>query len=165
LGATLVSPTIATAILEQHGTYQTGHTFTGHTVACAAGLAVQRVIDRENLIERVRTRGARLQSEIRAALAGFEQVGDVRGRGYFIGIELVRDRATKAPFLSERGLSFDVAARCFQDGLICYPCSGNVDGTDGDTIIVAPPYNASDSELEELVTRLARGIGAATSHL
>jgi adenosylmethionine-8-amino-7-oxononanoate aminotransferase len=165
LGATLVSPSVATPILEQHGAYQTGHTFTGHTVACAAGLAVQRVIEQENLIERVRIRGAQLQSEIRAALCNFEEVGDVRGRGYFIGIELVRDRASKAPFASERGLSFDVAARCFEDGLICYPCSGNVDGANGDTIIVAPPYNASDSELEDLVTKLARGIRAATSHL
>ena len=80
-----------------------------------------------------------------------------RGRGFFIGVELVRDRRTKAPFPAGRALSFDVGARAFADGLICYPCSGNVDGTAGDTIIIAPPYNASDGELQDIVTKLARG--------
>lgn len=158
LGATLVSAEIATPILDQHGTYQTGHTFTGHTAACAAGLAVQRVMLRDGLIEHVKSRGTMLKNAIREALAGFEEVGDVRGRGYFIGVELVRNRTTKTPFPRERGLSLEIGARCFEDGLICYPCRGNVDGTHGDTVIIAPPYNASDMELEELVFKLARGV-------
>jgi adenosylmethionine-8-amino-7-oxononanoate aminotransferase len=161
LGATLVSARVAAPILAEHGAYQTGHTFTGHTTACAAGLAVQRILVRDQLLERVRARGARLQAEIRAALAEIAAVGDVRGRGYFIGVELVSDAARKAPFPRARGLSLEIGARCFEAGLICYPCSGNVDGTNGDTIIVAPPYNASDAELEELVTKLASGIKAA----
>jgi adenosylmethionine-8-amino-7-oxononanoate aminotransferase len=165
LGATIISPRVAAPILKEHGAYQTGHTFTGHTAACAAGLAVQRIVSRENLVERVRVRGAQLRSEIRDSLAAFDEVGDVRGRGFFIGIELVRDRANKTPFASQRGLSFDVGARCFADGLIIYPCSGNVDGTDGDTIIVAPPYNAKESELDELVMKLARAIKGALSDL
>lgn len=164
LGATLVTADIAAPILEQDGAYQTGHTFTGHTTACAAGVAVQRVIERDGLLQRVRVRGAQLQAHIREALSAFDEVGDVRGRGYFIGIELVRSRESKAPFPSERGLSLDVGARCFEDGLICYPCSGNVDGTNGDTLIIAPPYNASDAELEELVTKLASGIKNALRH-
>jgi adenosylmethionine-8-amino-7-oxononanoate aminotransferase len=65
------------------------------------------------------------------------------------------------PFSPERALSFDIGARAFADGLICYPCSGNVDGTAGDTIIIAPPYNASDGELEEIVTKLVRAVDAA----
>jgi len=161
LGATLVAHDIAGPILDQHGSYQTGHTFTGHTAACAAGLAVQRIIARGGLIERVRKHGAQLKSAIRDALAGFDEVGNVRGRGYFIGIELVRDRATKSPFPRERGLSSEIGVRCFEDGLICYPCAGNVDGTNGDTIIIAPPYNASDIELDELVSKLARGVAGA----
>jgi adenosylmethionine-8-amino-7-oxononanoate aminotransferase len=161
LGATIVSPALASPILEQHGAYQTGQTFTGHTTACAAGVAVQKLISRDNLLERVTSRGQKLISDIRQALDEFSEVGDVRGRGYFIGIELVRDRESKKPFPRERGLSFEIGARCFADGLICYPCSGNVDGTNGDTVIVAPPYNASDSELEELVAKLARGIKSA----
>lgn len=163
LGATLVAHDIAGPILDQHGSYQTGHTFTGHTAACAAGLAVQRIIARDGLIERVRDSGTQLKSAIRDALARFDEVGDVRGRGYFIGIELVRDRAAKSPFPRERGLSSDIGVRCFEDGLICYPCAGNVDGTNGDTIIIAPPYNASDIELDELVSKLARGVAGALS--
>ena len=112
---------------------------------------------------RVRSVGAGFQTAIRQALLGFDEVGDVRGRGFFIGVELVRDAATKAPFPADRALSFDIAARAFADGLICYPCSGNVDGTAGDTLIIAPPYNASDAELEEIVAKFAGAVGAALS--
>jgi adenosylmethionine-8-amino-7-oxononanoate aminotransferase len=161
LGATLVAPQISAAILAEHGAYLTGHTFSGHTAACAAGLAVQRIIERDRLLERVRTTGAAFQESVRRALDRFEEVGDVRGRGYFIGIELVRDRRSRAPFAPDRRLSYDVGQRAFADGLICYPCSGNVDGVAGDTIILAPPYNASDAELEQITTKLARAIAEA----
>jgi adenosylmethionine-8-amino-7-oxononanoate aminotransferase len=141
----------------------TGHTFTGHTAACAAGLAVQHVIERDRLLERVRAVGPKFQDAIRGSLSKFDEVGDVRGRGFFIGIELVRDRRTRAPFPAGRALSFDIGARAFADGLICYPCAGNVDGAAGDTIIIAPPYNASDDELEEIVTKLTRAVDSALS--
>jgi adenosylmethionine-8-amino-7-oxononanoate aminotransferase len=163
LAATLVTPRVAAPIHSEHGSFMTGHTFTGHTAACAAGLAVQRIVERDRLLDRVRTVGAALQDTIRRSLSRFDEVGDVRGRGFFIGIELVRDRRTQMPFSAQRALSFDIGARAFADGLICYPCSGNVDGTAGDTIIIAPPYNASDSELEEIVTKFARAVGAALS--
>ncbi len=161
LAATLVVSRIAAAIRSEHGAYMTGHTFSGHTAACAAGLAVQRIIERDSLLQRVRLTGAAFQESIRGALAGFDEVGDVRGRGYFIGIELVRDRHAKTPFPRQRALSFDIGGRAFADGLICYPCSGNVNGVDGDTIIIAPPYNASDAELEEIVVKLSKAIGGA----
>jgi adenosylmethionine-8-amino-7-oxononanoate aminotransferase len=161
LAATLVTARIAAPIHSEHGAFMTGHTFTGHTAACAAGLAVQRIVERDRLLERVRNAGAALQENIRRGLSRFDEVGDVRGRGFFIGIELVRDRRSRLPFSPERALSFDIGARAFADGLICYPCSGNVDGTAGDTIIIAPPYNASDGELEEIVTKLARAVDAA----
>jgi len=141
----------------------TGHTFTGHTAACAAGLAVQHIVQRDRLLDRVRTAGSAFQDAIHRALSGFDEVGDVRGRGFFIGVELVRDRSTGSPFAAERALSFDVGSRAFADGLICYPCSGNVDGAAGDTIIIAPPYNASDGELEEIVVKLARAVDGALS--
>jgi adenosylmethionine-8-amino-7-oxononanoate aminotransferase len=98
---------------------------------------------------------------VRQGLAGFDEVGDVRGRGFFVGVEFVRDRETREPFAAERALSYDVGQRAFADGLICYPCSGNVDGAAGDTIILAPPYNATDAELETVASKLARAVGAA----
>jgi len=141
--------------------FYTGHTFTGHTAACAAGLAVQRLIKREGLLERVRNKGASFRYELKGALSRFDEVGDVRGRGYFIGIEFVRNRATRQPFVRERGLSLDIGARAFAGGLICYPGFGNVDGALGDTIILAPPYNASDTELEEIRDKLIIAIEGA----
>ncbi|HME40817.1 MAG TPA: aminotransferase class III-fold pyridoxal phosphate-dependent enzyme, partial [Steroidobacteraceae bacterium] len=163
LAATLVTPRVAVPIHSEHGAYMTGHTFTGHTAACAAALAVQHIVERDRLLDRVRGTGARFKEALRQALSGFDEVGDVRGRGFFIGIELVRDRKTKTPFPAERALSFDIGARAFADGLICYPCAGNVDGAAGDTIIIAPPYNALDGELEEIVAKLARAVGGALS--
>jgi adenosylmethionine-8-amino-7-oxononanoate aminotransferase len=161
LGATLCTGAVARPILETDGVFYTGHTFTGHTAACAAGLAVQRLIHREAMLPRVRNRGAMFLDELRRSLSRFDEVGDVRGRGYFIGIELVRDRTTKQPFGKDRALSFDIGARAFAGGLICYPGAGNVDGVLGDTIIIAPPYNASDAELEEIQSKLALAIDAA----
>jgi adenosylmethionine-8-amino-7-oxononanoate aminotransferase len=113
----------------------------------------------------VRTVGARFQAAIRESLARFDAVGDVRGRGFFIGVELVRDARTKSPFDRSIGLSFDIGRRAFADGLICYPCAGNVDGRHGDTLIIAPPYNAGDGELEEIVTKLEGAVDAALSAL
>jgi len=163
LGATLVTKSVSAPIFSEHGAFMTGHTFSGHTAACAAGLAVQRIIERDRLLERVRTAGAAFQESLQNSLSKFDEVGDVRGRGLFVGIELVRDRNTRAPFPADRGLSFDVGQRAFADGLICYPCSGNVDGAAGDTIILAPPYNASDAELEEITSKLAGAVDAALS--
>jgi adenosylmethionine-8-amino-7-oxononanoate aminotransferase len=161
LGATLVAAEVSGPILSEHGAFLTGHTFSGHTAACAAGLAVQRIIERDRLLERVRRAGREFEDTVRRSLARFEEVGDVRGRGFFIGLELVRDRKSRAPFPADRGLSFDIGQRAFADGLICYPCSGNVDGVAGDTVILAPPYNASDAELEEIAVKLDRAVGGA----
>lgn len=161
LAATVVGKELGATIHAAHGAVLTGHTYSGHTTACAAGLAVQRIIEREELIARVRERGEVLRRELRSALDRFAETGDVRGRGYLIGIEFVRDRATREPLPPERGFSQAVGRRALEDGLIVYPCSGNVGGAAGDTLIVAPPYNASDAELAELIDKLTRAIGRA----
>ena len=161
LSATLVADTVAAGVHQRHPAYLTGHTFTGHTAACAAGLAVQRIIERDGLLARVQSAGAALQSALREKLQHFDEVGDVRGRGYFIGIEFVRDRLTKEPFPKQRALSYDIGARAFDSGLICYPCSGNVNGIDGDSIVISPPYNASDAELEAIIAKLYAAVAAA----
>jgi adenosylmethionine-8-amino-7-oxononanoate aminotransferase len=161
LAATILRKQLGDTILSAHGSLLTGHTYSGHTTACAAGLAVQRLIERESLVSRVRVRGETLRRELQDALRRFDEVGDVRGRGYLIGIEFVRDRATKEPFPRERALSQSIGGRAFEDGLIIYPCAGNVEGVMGDTIIVAPPYNAGEAELAELIEKLTGAIGRA----
>jgi adenosylmethionine-8-amino-7-oxononanoate aminotransferase len=159
LGATIFSSAISATILAAHGTILTGHTYSGHTAACAAGLAVQRIIERDGLVNRVAEAGPGLKSALQAALEQFEEVGEVRGRGYFLGIELVRDRVTKQPFPPQRAISHEIARRAFENGLICYPCAGNAGDGMGDTIIIAPPFNATDAELAELVDKLAKSVG------
>lgn len=151
LGAAIYTSRIHEALSAAHGGPLTGHTFTGHTLACAAGVAVQAIIGRDKLIERVRMAGRKLQSNLRAALGGLEPVGDVRGRGFFVGVEFVADRASKEPFPAEHQLYLRVRRNALGRGLICYPSGGNVDGVRGDTAILAPPYNATDAELEEIV--------------
>lgn len=163
LSAVLYARHISEAIQAAHGGAQTGHTFTGHTAACAAGVAVQKLIAREKLVERVATRGATLQEELRSALAHIPEVGDVRGRGFFIGIELVENPETREPFPAEKLLHGRIGANAFERGLIVYPCTGNVDGVRGDTVIVAPPYNASEDELAEIVGTLTLAIGDAVA--
>jgi len=158
LAATIAQAKLGDAILAEHGSILTGHTYSGHTTACAAGLAVQRIIERESLVQHVSTRGERLRRDLCQALERFDEVGDVRGRGYLIGIELVRDRATKESFSAEYAVSHRVGRAAFENGLICYPCAGNVDGVRGDTILVAPPYNASDAELSELIDKLSAAV-------
>jgi adenosylmethionine-8-amino-7-oxononanoate aminotransferase len=161
LAATIVRQELGDTILSGHGAILTGHTYSGHTAACAAALAVQRIIERESLVPRVRSRGEPLRRELRQALGRFEEVGDVRGRGFLIGIEFVRDRISREPFPPERALSHVIGREALADGLICYPCAGNVGGLRGDTIIIAPPYNASESELAELIERFTRAVARA----
>ncbi len=81
-------------------------------------------------------------------LSGVEAVGDIRGRGHFIATELVADRKTKKPFDGSLKLFMHVRQQALANGLICYPVGGNVDGINGDVIILAPPYNSTDAELD-----------------
>jgi len=159
LGATVYSRAIAAVLEAADGGPLTGHTFSGHTAACAAGVAVQTIIGRDGLLERVRTAGTEFQRTLRAALARYDAVGDVRGRGFLVGVELVADRATRAPFAAERALAETIGQCAFEDGLICYATGGNVDGIDGDTILLAPPYIASDTELEQIIARFVQAVG------
>lgn len=161
LGATLYRRGIGEVLAVARGGPLTGHTYTGHTTCLAAALAVQRIVAEEGLVARVAAEGARWQAQLGERLGRFGAVGDVRGRGFFIGIELVADRETKAPFDPALGLHARIRAETLARGLICYPCSGNVDGVAGDTVILAPPFNATADELAEIAEKLEAGLAAA----
>ena len=155
LGAAVYSEKVSTAF--QH-VPQTGHTFTGHTACCAAGVAVQKIVAREKLVERVLANEAKFKAMIVGAVSGIEAVGDIRGRGYFMALELVSDRALKTPFPAERKLFMKIRQQALANGLICYPVGGNVDGVAGDVVILAPPYNATDDELGEICDKLGKSL-------
>jgi adenosylmethionine-8-amino-7-oxononanoate aminotransferase len=161
IGATLTSRAIYDAIVAGSGFFQHGHTYMAHPTACAAGLAVQRTIVEEQLLARVRQQGARLHEMLVERLGAHPHVGDVRGRGLFLGLELVADRATRRPFAPERRLHARVKSEALARGLMCYPGGGTIDGTRGDHVLLAPPYVVSDADLEAIVDRLAAAIDAA----
>lgn len=158
LGAAIYSDRIAEAIVKAHGGPMTGHTFTGHTACCAAGLAVQTIVKRDRLVEKVAEDGLYLAAQLRTRLGERPYVGNIRGRGFFLGIELVADRATKRPFDPAQQVYIKLRDQTFANGLICYPSGGNVDGVAGDHVILAPPYIARRAELDEIVDKLATSL-------
>lgn len=158
LGAALCTARVWAAIRDKDGAFGTGHTFTGHTAACAAGVAVQRIVERENLLARVTANESLIKSGLADALHGVDAIGDIRGRGHFICAELVADQATKRPFDASLKLFMKIRAQAMENGLICYPVGGNVDGVSGDIVILAPPYNATDAELTEIIDKTAKSI-------
>lgn len=158
LGAAIYNDKVADAIMGAHGAPMTGHTFTGHTACCAAAVAVQKIVTREKLVERVGQNESKIKAMLADALNGVEAVGDIRGRGHFIAVELVKDRATKTPYDGKLKLFMKIRQQALANGLICYPVGGNVDGINGDVVILAPPYNATSAELAEIVDKTAKSI-------
>lgn len=158
LGAAICTTKVWEAIRAADGAFGTGHTFTGHTAACAAGVAVQNIVAREGLLAKVAANGPRLKGWLADAFVGVDAVGDIRGRGHFIALELVADQVSKQPFDKDRRLFMKIRAQAMDNGLICYPVGGNVDGVSGDIVILAPPYNCSDDELTEIVDKTARSV-------
>lgn len=165
LGATVYHQRVAEPIDRVYGGVLTGHTFTGHTAACAAGVAVQTIMRRERLVERVHELGPVFMNLLRRELDGIEAVGDLRGRGFFVGVELVADRALKTPFDPAEKLYIRIRNAAFERGLICYPSGGNVDGTAGDTVILAPPYIATEAELEEIAVLFGLSLRSALAEI
>ncbi len=161
IGATLVSETIYEAFRQGSGVFLHGHTYMGHPVACAGALAVQKKIRDQDLLSNVRRQGERLVNLLHERFGNHANIGDIRGRGLFIGVELVADRTTKKPLDRMLNMHARVKARAMDEGLICYPSGGTADGQSGDHILLAPPYIISDGELGELVDRLGKAVDGA----
>lgn len=161
IGAVMAQQHIVQAMQQGSGFFQHGHTYLGHALACAASLAVQDVIRRDGLLERVRVQGAGLAQRLQAALGEHPHVGDIRGRGLFMGVELVQDRASKQPFDPELTLHARIKREAMARGLMVYPMGGTLDGRQGDHVLLAPPFIISDDELDQLTERLTGAIDAA----
>ena len=163
IGALMVNEKIASELEHGSGAFQHGHTYVGHAVACAAGLAVQEIIEQEGLVERVARTGGALAAILRDRFDNHPHIGDIRGRGLMLALELVEDRADKRPFPAAAKLWARVKSMAMEEGLICYPSGGAADGTNGDHVLIAPPYTISGGEIEELVRRLDRALARALS--
>ncbi|KUL90252.1 hypothetical protein ZTR_01999 [Talaromyces verruculosus] len=152
----LIGDKVIKTLEESTGSFRHGHTYQGHPVSCAAALAVQKVIQEEDLVENVRTMGVLLEEELRKHLADHPHVGDIRGKGLFWGIELVRDKTTKEPFDPKLQLAFKIQDKGLEAkyGISLYCGQGTADGIAGDHILLAPPYNTTREEIVRIVELL-----------
>ncbi|TWG93194.1 hypothetical protein L598_004300000050 [Mesorhizobium sp. J18] len=163
IGAVLLDEKIFRAFADGTGFFQHGHTYICHPMACAAGLAVQEVIARDGLLENVRRMGDRLARRLGERFGNHPYVGDIRGRGLFMGLELVKDRSTKEPFDPALKLHARVKREAMARGLLVYPAGGTIDGAKGDHVLLAPPFVIDSDAVDIIVERLGDAIDAASA--
>ncbi|MER9246787.1 aspartate aminotransferase family protein [Mesorhizobium sp. M0590] len=161
IGAVLLGRHIFDAFAQGSGFFQHGHTYMGHPMAAAAGLAVQEVIRRDGLLDNVSAMGAQLDERLHQRFDNHHHVGDIRGRGLFRGIELVVDRASKEPFDQRLELNARIKREAMARGLMIYPMAGTIDGVRGVHVLVAPPFIISKQDIDRIVERLGEAIDAA----
>ncbi|MSR88776.1 MAG: aspartate aminotransferase family protein [Candidatus Margulisbacteria bacterium] len=161
IGALMVSEEIFKAIQSGSGFFQHGHTYMGHATACATALKVQEIIQRDQLLDRVNKMSALLFKALHTQFDSHPHVGDIRGRGLFLGLELVEDRASKRSFASSKAVNVAVKKLAMQEGLMCYPMGGTIDGQNGDHIMLAPPFIMTENHVDEIVSKLAVAIDKA----
>jgi adenosylmethionine-8-amino-7-oxononanoate aminotransferase len=163
VGAVLLSKQIFAAFSKGSGFFQHGHTYMGHPMAAAAGLAVQDVIRRDGLLANVVAMGGQLQRRLEERFANHHHIGDIRGRGLFRGVELVADRGSKEPFAPELKLNASVKREAMARGLLVYPMGGTIDGARGDHVLLAPPFIVNREQVDVIVERLGDAVDAAVA--
>lgn len=163
IGAVLLSREIFDAFANGSGFFQHGHTYICHPVACAAALAVQEVIERDDLLANVKRMGAYLRQRLESRFGNHSHVGDIRGRGLFLGLELVADRSTKEPFDPALKLNARVKKEAMARGLMVYPSGGTIDGSRGDHVLLAPPFILDEVSADAIVERLGDAVDAAVA--
>ena len=163
LGAMVVKEELHRVLLEGSGRFTHGHTYGGNPLAAAAGVAVLEYYRQGRLVDNARVMGERLLAAI-ASLAGSPILGDVRGRGLLIGVELVADRATRRPFAAAAAVGERLAERCLAHGLVVYPGGGQADAG-GDHVLIGPPLTITAAEIDELARRFGLGLADLEAEL
>ena len=158
IGALLCTNKIIEVIRDNSGYFQHGHTFMGHATAVAASLATQKIIRSEGLLPKVVARGKTIRDGLRNALGEHPNVGDIRGRGMFIGVEFVVNKGSKESFDPASKIHRKIQKTAMEIGLLCYGMGGTVDGKRGDHILLAPPYNIDDVEEQELIEKFVDAV-------
>jgi adenosylmethionine-8-amino-7-oxononanoate aminotransferase len=162
IGATIACGFVHDSIVAEFGAFSHGHTYIGHATACAAAMAVSNVIDEQELLGNVQKISELLSNELRSSLAENPFVGDIRGRGLLIGIELVTDRDSNAP--ADTALASVIKNAAMDEGLIIYPGSATADGVSGAHIMLAPPLIYNENNVDELITKLGKVLVRAGLH-
>jgi len=162
IGAVMVGAHLFDAFRGGSGFFQHGHTYMAHPTACAASLAVINAIEERDLLANVRDRGAELRAALEDRFGQHPHIGDIRGRGLFIGLEIVRDRESKEPCDGGAALAGAIKANAMAAGLMIYPMGGTIDGSRGTHILLAPPYILESGHIGIIVDRLGAAIDAST---
>ena len=162
LGLTIASGAVHDAV-DSAGGFVHGFTWSHHPIGARVALAVLQRLRDDRLVERSAETGRKLHALLADALRDDTHVGDVRGRGLFAGIELVADRDTKAPFPRSARAAERVTRAAKELGLLVYPSTGCADGTNGDIVLLGPPFIVTDAQLETMVDRLATAISTLDS--
>ncbi|KAM0347281.1 hypothetical protein ACHAPU_004800 [Fusarium lateritium] len=151
IAAVLVHRRIIDTLKKGTASFNHGHTYQAHPVSCAAALAIQKIIRRDDLVTRCVSLGDRLHKSLIQTFQELEFVGNIRGRGLFWGIEFVQDKKTKTPFDSKIRFGVRVQERAFELGLAIYPGTGTADGHKGDHIILSPPLTITEEEMDTMI--------------
>ena len=154
LGAVVAKDEIYDTFKRGSGIFVHGHTYGGNPLSAAVAAAVLKVIIADKLVENSRVVGAYLLEKAREKLLKFWYVGDVRGKGLFQGVELVRNKKTKEPFPASLGIAEKLTVTLVRHGVIVYPGSGMADGENGDQFLLCPPLIIKKAEADELVDRM-----------
>lgn len=154
LGAVIMSDAIAETFIDANSSFVHDFTYGAHPVACAAALAVLRIIERDHLVENAAVQGEYLFGRLDELAESQSLIGDIRGKGLLAGIELVADRATATPAPAELELSRRLHLAAQERGLMIYPGAG-ADGIAGDQVLVSPPLTVTPNVIDEIVDRLA----------
>lgn len=157
IAAMLLNHNVVDVLSKGTGAFAHGQTYQGHPVACAAALAVQRIIQNESLVDRVHRLGPNLAKSLRRLLQNHPYVGDIRGRGFFWGIEFVQDKISKKPFDPSMQVAIGIHHLGMKGphNISLYPGTGTLDGRVGDHVLIAPAYNIDEQALSELARRVA----------
>jgi len=164
LSAIAAPERIVDVIAQGSGSFMHAQTFSHHPVACAAGVATMQYLKKHKLVERCAKMGRVLHERLRL-LTGLPHVGDVRGRGLLAGIEFVEDKATRVPFPRSVKFAERFADAALAAGLTVWPNVGQADGTNGDLVMVAPPFIITEEEIQEIVGRLTVALEKTTARL
>ena len=154
LGAVLVSARVVEAFERGSGAFMHGFTYQAHPVSTAAGNAVFDYLESQKLFDRVVPTGQNLRDAL-SSLQSHPHVGDVRGLGLLLGVEFVKDKATREPFPKSDNIAEKIRQACLEENVLTYPTQGCVDGLRGDHILLAPPFTISPEE-SALIPRAIR---------
>jgi adenosylmethionine-8-amino-7-oxononanoate aminotransferase len=158
IAACIASEAICADILAGSGRLWNGHTYMSHAIACAGSLEVLKIVEEEGLLANVRRLSDDLEARLNDRFGQHAHVGDIRGRGLFWSIEIVKDRETREPFAASAGIAPKLQATAMESGMMCYPMQGCADGTNGDHVLLAPGYRTTDDEMDVIVDRLCASV-------